>query len=58
MPPVKAKSRKKADVQKAVSKNIQGLIAADKKRPPSQRRSKEQIIAIAYAESKPKKKKK
>ena len=58
MPVYKAKSRKKADIQKAVSKNIQGLVAADKNRPASKRRPMKQIVAIAYAESKPNKKKK
>lgn len=56
MPAVKAKSRKKADVQAAVKKNIQGLVAADKNRPASKRRSMAQNVAIAYSEARPTKK--
>lgn len=58
MPAVKAKSKKKADVQKAVSKNMQGLVAANKLKPKKEQRSQAQMVAIAYSESKPKKKKK
>ena len=58
MPVAIAKTKKKKDIQAAVKKNIQGLIAADKNRPPSKRRPMKQVVAIAYSEARPKKKKK
>lgn len=58
MPAVKAKNRSKKAVQTAVAKNMQGLVAANKRRPADKKRSQEQMVAIAYAEARPKKKKK
>jgi hypothetical protein len=47
MPLKKAKG--KADMQKAVSANIQELTRANREKPASKKRSKEQIAAIAYS---------
>lgn len=58
MPYQVAKNKSKKAIQKAVQKNIQGLVAADKNRPLSERRPHKQIVAIAYAEATPKPKKK
>ena len=58
MPAVKAKSKKKKDIQFAVSKNMQGLVTANKLKPKDEQRSMAQMAAISYAEAKPKKKKK
>jgi hypothetical protein len=47
MPLKKAKG--KADMQKAVSANIQELTRANREKPAGKKRSKEQIAAIAYS---------
>jgi hypothetical protein len=58
MPAVRAKGKSKNAISKAVAKNMQGLVAANKNRPADKQRSQQQLIAIAYSESKPKSKKK
>lgn len=47
MPLKKAKG--KADMQKAVSANIQELTRANRSKPSGKKRSKEQIAAMAYS---------
>ncbi len=54
--PSRARSNKKEAIQRAVSKNIQGLVAANNNKPSSQRRSIAQLRAIAFNEARPKKK--
>lgn len=56
MPLKKAASKGKKAVQKAVSYNIGELTAANKNKLASQKRSREQIAAIAYSAAKRKKK--
>jgi hypothetical protein len=43
------KTKGKADMQKAVSANIQELTRANREKPAGKKRSKEQIAAIAYS---------
>ncbi len=54
--PYKARSNKKQAIQSAVSKNIQGLVSANKFKPKSQQRTISQIRAIAFNQARPKKK--
>lgn len=55
MPAVKAKNRSKKAVQTAVAKNMQGLVAANKRRPADKKKPFKQLVAIAFSESKKKK---
>jgi len=55
MPLKKAKSKSKSSVQKAVSYNIAELTRANKSKPSGQKRSRQQIAAIAYSAAKKKK---
>lgn len=57
MPLKKAKSKRKKDVQKAVSSNIAELTRANKSKPASKQRSRAQIAAISYSAAGQKKKK-
>jgi len=54
--PSRARSNKKEAIQRAVSKNMQGLVAANNAKPKSQQRSIQQMRAIAFNEARPKKK--
>lgn len=58
MPAYKAKNGSKKAVNTAVSKNIKELYKANEMKSPGKKRSREQIIAIAFSESRGKKKKK
>lgn len=58
MPAVRAKGTSKKAVQKAVAKNMQGLVAANKERPKDKQRSQAQMVAIAFSESRGGKKRK
>jgi hypothetical protein len=56
MPLKKSYGKTKGAVQKAVSYNIAELTRANKSKPASQKRSREQIAAIAFSAARKKKK--
>lgn len=58
MPLHKPRKRTKRNIRKAVSANIRELIRANKRKKPSKKRSRKQIVAIALRSAGVKRKRK